>query len=509
MSKGKRYNGEQKLNMKKVVATLLVFAVIVMCIILIIRLPKTRKATSGEKKTITNSYISVFSNGKWGVINSKGDIVIQPVYDNMIVIPDPTKEVFIYQEDVDLDNGTYTSRAMDDKQNDLYTSYEEVEVLQNVSANGSIYYQTSTLKVKKNGLYGLINFKGKELLACEYTSIEPLQGVKNSFVTVKDKLKGLVDENGNVIIDNQYADIQALTDEYEDGYIVKNDSSQYGLITYNKKQVLECKYSEIMKVTGSNLYVVKEDDTIETVNNKGEVLLTNAFDEVVSIENSNLIIKKDGKYGLIDSTGKEELPTEYQSLKYAFEGYYIAQKDDKYGVISKDGAEKISFNYTQITYQSAEGFFRAEKENLNSDLINMNFETKATGIVSEINSTNAFIKLRVNGEYKYYNFQLEEKSLQEIYPTNTIFVSKKNGKYGFVNKQGQVVVDYIYDDATEENTYGYAAVKKDGKWGAIDITGNEVVTPTYSLMQNTVISFIGKWHLGTDLNANYYTDMQE
>ncbi len=33
--------------------------------------------------------------------------------------------------------------------------------------------------------------------------------------------------------------------------------------------------------------------------------------------------------------------------------------------------------------------------------------------------------------------------------TNTIFLDKKDGKYGFVNKNGIVVVDYIYDDARE------------------------------------------------------------
>ena len=509
MSKGKRYDGEQKLNVKKVIAVALVLAIIAMVIILIVKLPKNVSSKSNDKKTITNSYISVFSNGKWGVINSKGDEIIKPTYDDMIIIPDPSKEIFICQENVDINANTYTSKAIDDKQNNLFTSYDEVEAIQNILKDGSIYYQTNTLKVKKNGLYGLINLRGKELLPCEYTSIEPIQGTKNSFVTVKNKLKGLVDDSGNIIIENKYSDIQSLTDKYEDGYIVKNDSSQYGLINYNKKQILECKYEEIMHVTGNNLYVVKEDGKIEVVNNANEVLLTNAFDEAESIENNTIVIKKDGKYGLIQSDGTELLHTDYQDLQYAFDDNYIAKKDDKYGIISKDGIEKIQFKYNKITYLPEEGFFRAEKDDANSDLIDMNLNVKATGIISEINSNNGFIKLRVNGEYKYYNNKIEEKMIEEVYPANTLFVSKKNGKYGFINIQGQVIVDYKYDDATEQNSYGYAAVKKDGKWGAIDINGNEVVAPTYYLMQNTVISFIGKWHLAADLNANYYTDTIE
>ena len=91
--------------------------------------------------------------------------------------------------------------------------------------------------------------------------------------------------------------------------------------------------------------------------------------------------------------------------------------------------------------------------------------------------------------------------------SNNLFVSKSNGKYGFVNKDGNVVVDYIYDDATEQNSSGYAGVKKDGLWGAIDLNGNVAVEPKYNLDENSKIDFIGKWHIAEDPIANYYLDV--
>ena len=103
----------------------------------------------------------------------------------------------------------------------------------------------------------------------------------------------------------------------------------------------------------------------------------------------------------------------------------------------------------------------------------------------------------------------EEKEIKDVLSANTLYLSKQNGKYGFVDKNGVVIVDYIYDDATEQNEYGYAGVKKDGRWGAIDSTGKVIVNPTYTLSQNTVVSFIARWHLAPDLNANYYTDENE
>lgn len=54
---------------------------------------------------------------------------------------------------------------------------------------------------------------------------------------------------------------------------------------------------------------------------------------------------------------------------------------------------------------------------------------------------------------------------------------------------------------------GYAGIKKDGKWGAIDINGNIVINPTYNLDDYLQVDFIGKWHLGKDLNMNYYNQL--
>ena len=58
----------------------------------------------------------------------------------------------------------------------------------------------------------------------------------------------------------------------------------------------------------------------------------------------------------------------------------------------------------------------------------------------------------------------------------------------------------------EQNEYGYASVKKNGMWGCVNQKGKVVITPAYQLENNSIIEFIGKWHLGEDLNLNYYTD---
>jgi hypothetical protein len=80
----------------------------------------------------------------------------------------------------------------------------------------------------------------------------------------------------------------------------------------------------------------------------------------------------------------------------------------------------------------------------------------------------------------------------DIVPTNTLFAKKLNGKWGFVDSKGNNVIDYKYENVTEQNG-NYVGVKLNGKWGVLDIKGNEVVEPKYELSQNNP-SFLNKYY---------------
>jgi hypothetical protein len=45
---------------------------------------------------------------------------------------------------------------------------------------------------------------------------------------------------------------------------------------------------------------------------------------------------------------------------------------------------------------------------------------------------------------------------------------QKNRKCGYIDKKGKTVVEFEYDWANDLNE-GLAAVKKDGKWGILEI----------------------------------------
>lgn len=502
-TRGRRYNGEKKLNMKKVLAVIITVLVIIMFVIGIKEILKGDARTN--EKLFPLAYYTIYENGKWGVIDTKGNTIVEPSYEEMIVIPDSSKPVFICMQEVNYEEETYQSKAINEKQEALYTNYDKVEPIYNQNEENSLWYEANVLKVQKEGKYGLINLEGKELFSCTQDKIEPIPGIKSVFVTEVNGQKGLVDSMGKIIIENKYQEITSLTSQYENGFIVKNEQGKYGVINYDTTVALPEKYDAIQKVYGNQMYVVKEGNIWKVVNTQGESFVENRFEEVKEINTENIVIKVNGKYGLINTKAEEKIPTSYDNLTYAFSDYYIAKKDNKYGIITSQNEEALAFQYTYITYLNNIGFLQAETEALESELLDRNFTVKAKGMITEINQDKNYIRMRENGEYQYYNFKLEQKENTEILKTNTIFLSKKDGKYGYVNEKGIVVVDYQYEDATEQNKYGYVAVKKDGKWGCLDSKGKVIVEPSYRLENVLIVDFISNWHLASDLNANYYT----
>ena len=58
---------------------------------------------------------------------------------------------------------------------------------------------------------------------------------------------------------------------------------------------------------------------------------------------------------------------------------------------------------------------------------------------------------------------------------------ERNGKYGFIDEKGSLIIPCIYDDVSSFNE-GLASVKRNGKYGFIDKKGNIIVPFIYQCM---------------------------
>lgn len=506
MGRGRRYE-EPKLNMKKVFAVIIAIIVVIMFIFMIKGLLTKDK---DQGKIISKDYFTCFKDNKWGVIDSNGKNIIDPSYAEMIIIPNSKNDIFLCTYDVDYQTGEYKTKALNSKNEEIFTNYDKIEAISNVDKNNNMWYEENILKVEKDGKFGLINLTGKELTSIDYEEILPIQGIKNALKVKKNGKYGIVNDEGKEILKTQYADIDNIGKDDKSGFIIKSDNGKYGVVDYSENVVIEPIYDGMEKVYGNDYYVAKKANKQILVQKGGTEVKSFDYDEIKGISSNidnGIIYTKNNKYGIAKITGESVIAVTYEDLKEAKSGIFIAKKDGKYGIIDISNNTKIEFKYKSISYDEKADIYIAETEDFNNDIIDNTFAIKQSGILINIDDEKGYIELRQGEEYKYYNFKFEEKNVKDIFTSNTLYLSRKNGKYGFIDKNGKVVVDYIYDDATEQNEYGYASIKKDGKWGSIDNKGNIVQEPTYNLDEYLKIDFIGRWHLGKDINMNYYNQL--
>ncbi len=506
MGKGRRYDGEQKLNLKKV------FAVVAVIVIIILAIFGIRQILKSDKNTITSknielNYFTLFKNGNWGVINSSGEIIIEPANGEMIEIPDKSKAVFICTYDVSAVDDSFKTKAINDKNEEIFTGYENIFTLQNYDENNNLWYESNVLKVQKAGKYGLINLDGNEILPCEYDSISTMKGVKNCLVVKNDVNTGIVDTSGKIVVPVQYPSVEVIAKNTDNGYIVKNNENKYGVIKSDGNFVLDCKYDAIENIIDENRFLVKENGTWKMIDQDGTSYLDGKVDDVISMNNGDVVVKQNGKYGVLNIQTDLKIPFEYDDLVYLFDNKYVAKKDNKYGIVNTNNEVIVDYKYDEIIYNKGDEYVKGRVSDNSYDYMTKDLSVRFTA--GRETKINGFISVKVGNDVKYYNNKLEEKSNKDVYTSNTLFIIKENGKYGFVDKDGKVVVEAKYDDAREQNDYGFVAVKKDGKWGSLDQYGNVVIEPTYTINEENQVDFVGRWHVCADSNANYYTDLDD
>lgn len=121
MKKEKR---ELENNKKSKIAIILVtIAIIFILIIGGFIVWKTYLDKSYEVETITELlYVKLYENEKYGVIDTQGNILVEPQYD-MLEIPNPSKAVFIGYFNYDSQKGEYQTEVINEKNEKILTKY--------------------------------------------------------------------------------------------------------------------------------------------------------------------------------------------------------------------------------------------------------------------------------------------------------------------------------------------------------------------------------------------------
>lgn len=584
-----KYNPDKRKKTKNNSGLLKIIALIAMIVaisIAVVNNINNGKKISQEDVKEYNYFITTI-NGKSGVIDKTGKIIINPEYD-YIQIPNPSKPIFIALFDYNKDTQEYNSKVLNEKGKEILTSYKNVQAIPNNNTSSTNSYLTSILKYKQDDKYGIITIDGKTVTKPVYESIEVLE-YKDEVLKVKQNDKfGLININGDVIIKPEYNSI--ATDSYYNqsskyqkaGYIVNVVTEQgyrYGYINSQGKQVLDTMFTNVKRITevkdDNNTYLITykngqagilkngqtvieneyEDISYDVTNNilvlqknakqgvydlAGNMILPIQYDNIeilgtlinatkdgklmvfnvsgtVQDENSlkamypennyYITVDRNGKYGVADQNKNSIINNEYNYIEYAFDKYFIATKNEKIGVIDETGNIVIPIENSIVQNINGTKIIQIINSETNvSDIYNSKMEKVLSQSDSRIYLKENYIKLVSADDIKYIDYDGNLKDAQEIFTNNTVFAKKENGKWGYVDRSGNTVVDYKYEFATNINEYGYGAVKQNGKWGVVNAQGQLIKEAVYTL-DDIEPYFIGEYYQVSNIyEIPYYSN---
>lgn len=209
--------------------------------------------------------------------------------------------------------------------------------------------------------------------------------------------------------------------------------------------------------------------------------------------------KKDGKWGFIDKKGNVVIDFIYEYAGNFLEGLASVKKDGKAGYINAKGEVIVDFIYSS-TYAFSNGY-GVIKEGIYYGAVDKegNVVIEPTKYYNVSSLTNDLFVVDGDKGYDIINKSGEiivdgtarvGKFSDGLIPVKQLYVNGKadmqNGKWGFLDKSGNIVIDYQYDYVgTFVN--GIAGVVKEGKIGYINTKGEYVIEAQYPYEDNTIL----------------------
>ncbi len=451
------------------------------------------------------SVLKYSKDGKYGLISLEGKEITKPIYDEMNSLPYKEGELLVKQNDkygvINMKGNRLIEIAYDEIKVDGY--YTDENKYQNA---GYIVL----IKTQEGYRYGYLNHKGKEVLKSEYNAISrvtEIQENQNAYLIASKNGQFGVNKNAENILGNEYQSIQY---DANNKVFVIEKSKKYGIANLEGKVIVPVQYNQI-DITGIYFYAQNEQGTT-VYNNNGTEAKIDANIAILNTDNEKYKIRINNEngttYGVINQEGKQLIEEKYSYIEYLYDNYFIISNENrKLGIIDDKGTIKVEANHDSLQKIKNTDLIQASPDNKTIQIYTRNMEKACEMKDATIEVEDTYIKIFNEEEIKYFDKNGKELKNTEVYKDHKLFVSTKDGKYGFVDKEGKVIVDYKYDKAFEFNQYGFATIKKEGKWGAINEQGQEVAEPIYKIENQKQPTFIKNYYqVIYGFGEFYYTD---
>jgi len=355
--------------------------------------------SSIENLQSTEGKFLVSKNGKFGVINMNGAMLVETKFDQIA-----TDEYYTSETNF-VEAGFIVSNTTNDGYRYGYIDCKGKNIL-NVEFNDIIRIKEDKeiyLIASKNGQYGL--YKGKkQIIKPEYQSI-------------------ICTENGALIIER---------------------NGQFGIANKKGEIKVEPIYSGIEQ-NGIYLYAQnsRKKDVYDSEGNKKDISFSKSVYETENKDYriTTLINNDITYYGIENSQGTALIENSYNYIEYAFGDYFIVEgKDEKYGVINANGRTFIDAKYDLIQKIRNKNILQiSSRKNNKITVYSSNLEEVASMKSAVIQNEDEFVKIYNKKEEIYLdkNGNKIEKNSEIVQNNLNKKLPEKIGKY----KKQQITLD--------------------------------------------------------------------
>lgn len=224
------------------------------------------------------------------------------------------------------------------------TKYDLLEPL-----NNPLYFRAVV-----DGRYGVIDADGKVVIPFEYSYVGNMS--EDVIVVCKDELYGCFDKNGTQIVPMEYEEIR----EYVDGMARIRFKGRFGFID-KKGEIVVAPFSDEVENFSDGCALVTIKNKIGFVTLQGDWIAPPMYDAGESFSAGLAPLSMAGRYGYMDKTGDFVIPMQYTAAK-SFDqasGLACVANGAKWGVIDRQGKVVLPLEYDKVEV-TPDGFIYVE-----------------------------------------------------------------------------------------------------------------------------------------------------
>ncbi|MEL6534084.1 MAG: WG repeat-containing protein [Bacteroidota bacterium] len=406
-------------------------------------------------------YAKVYANGKMGLINREGEIILSPEYRSI---------VFVEEDSVSCER--YDAWWVFTQNRDTVHRFEADHI--GPIAEGSYQLKAGPADILWNDSTGIFHLPGYE------ASLGPFEG---GLATMEvDGLLGAVDIFGRVIVPTQYDTLYRASDYF---FAARRfgDSLAWDIWNPVGFQINQEPYEEVMPLQ-EGYFPVRQFGRWGFMNSSGKVTLACIYDTIPQpFRYQHAIVKFHGLQGIIDTAGSWVRTPEEASLAIISPSLF-RRKVGALTEIRRLADQSLFFRSTGRLEPRPDGFLLEEERKVGLKnwagewIVSPQYDSLSLPI------SDKFYAYQDGDEQGILTLDGERamkgsEGFQSLYPvTEGFFPVKISNRFGFVDDQARLRVANRYDSVAAYSE-DRAAIQLRGRWGAIDAHERLVIQPLY------------------------------